>query len=526
MGARPDALLGEIRRRLWPYILPMSMAEGAGTPAVRVMPVRPYGAGAAEILAEHDDALLEDFVAGRVPGVVRLDTAVASQTAAARLYPVFFGSALGGQGIGGLIEGICRYLPALPAVGGPARGTVFAIERGPAGEKIAYVRLRSGELRPRQRVTYRRRESGGGTTEHTEQITALDPIGSTGRRLGSGNIARVRGLSGVGVGDRIGPDPGDLGEIGPDSQGSPEIAYFPPPSLETLVRPARQRDAARLRAALLRLADEDPLIRARATPGGATSVLLYGEVQKEVIATRLARESGVEATFEPSTPMYAERPVGVGTAVEEMDPRRQTPDFWATVGLRVEPGAPGSGVTFRREVQLGALPAAFDRAIEETVYATLGQGLYGWPVTDCAVTLTRTGFGGPVSTAADFRGLTPLVLMRALRLARTRMYEPCHAFDLEIPMAALGLVTARLSALDARLREPASAGTTWSVEGEIPARFAHTFQRELPGLSHGEGVWWSTPSGDRPATGAPPVRERTDGNPLDRDAYLRHRARR
>ncbi|RBQ21475.1 GTP-binding protein [Spongiactinospora rosea] len=519
-GARPDALLGDIRRRLWPHVLPMSAAERAGTPSVRVTPLPPHGAEAAEVLAEHDDELLADLVAGPPPDAARLDAAVAAQTAAGLICPVYFGSALGGQGIGDLVEGIRRYLPVPPpATGGPAQGTVFAIERGPAGEKIAYVRLRSGGLRVREHVTYRRHEPGGSTTEHTEQITALTPVGRPDKRLTAGDIARIRGLSGVRVGDQITPHGHTTTDRAPE-------AHFARPSLATVVRPERARDAARLRAALLRLADEDPLIRARSAPDGATSLLLYGEVQKEVIAARLAGEFGVTARFEPSSPVYSERPAGVGGAIEEMDFRRRTPDFWATVGLRVEPGAPGSGVTFRREVELGALPLAFDRAIEETVHETLDQGLYGWPVTDCAVTLTASGFGGPVSTAADFRGLTPLVLMRALRLAGTRVYEPYHAFELEIPAETLGPVLARLSALGAQLRESVETGAAWTVEGRIPARSAHAFQRELPGLSHGEGVWWSTPSGDRPLPGTPPVRPRTDGNPLDRDAYLRHLARR
>ncbi len=76
--------------------------------------------------------------------------------------------------------------------------------------------------------------------------------------LTAGNIARVRGLPGVRVGDRLGE---------PDDRAG--TAQFPPPSLETIVT-ARPGQAARLHAALLSLADEDPLIRARAAGGGAT----------------------------------------------------------------------------------------------------------------------------------------------------------------------------------------------------------------------------------------------------------------
>ncbi len=123
--------------------------------------------------------------------------------------------------------------------------------------------------------------------------------------------------------------------------------------------------------------------------------------------------------------------------------------YWATVGLRVEPGPLGSGGVFTHETELGALPRAFHQAVEETVHATLRTGLSGAAVTDYRVTLTRSGYSSPVSTAADFRGLTPIVLRRALRRAGTRLYEPYHCFEAEVPADALAAVTARLAALGA-----------------------------------------------------------------------------
>jgi len=40
----------------------------------------------------------------------------------------------------------------------------------------------------------------------------------------------------------------------------------------------------------------------------------------------------------------------------------------------VEPAAVGSGVEFRLEVELGAMPYAFFKAVEDTVRETLSQG--------------------------------------------------------------------------------------------------------------------------------------------------------
>ena len=51
------------------------------------------------------------------------------------------------------MAGITELLPSSEGEAqGPASGSVFKIERGPAGEKIAYVRMYSGEVRTRNRL--------------------------------------------------------------------------------------------------------------------------------------------------------------------------------------------------------------------------------------------------------------------------------------------------------------------------------------------------------------------------------------
>ncbi len=74
------------------------------------------------------------------------------------------------------------------------------------------------------------------------------------------------------------------------------------------------------------------------------------------------------------------------------------------------------------------------------VRRTLREGRFGWQVTDCVVTMTDCGYSladgppsrrGPLSTPADFRNLTPMVLMRALDRAGTVVCEPTLRVSLE-----------------------------------------------------------------------------------------------
>lgn len=534
-GARDEALLADIRRLLTPTAVPMTSVTGIGTARAEVVPYSLEDPRAreriAEVVAEVDESVLARLVdsAGPVgpagpagparpgaegrergqdgagpdgPGLTadRLRAALAARTADGSLHPVYFGSALGGQGVGALVEGMVRLIPPAPALPGTTpRGTVFAVQQPPNGERTAHIRLYGGELRPRQQVGLHRAGAADLPGGHlTGRITALQVVGrlpGDGGPLTPGNIGVVRGLSGVRTGDRLGPAAEDPAEDPAEVPAGGTL--FAAPTLETLVSARRPAQAAALRAALLALADQDPLLRARPAPGGATSVLLHGEVQKEIIAATVRQEQGIEAEFAPSRVVCVERPSGVGEACQEIARRGHTGP-WATVGLRVEPGARGSGPVFTYETELGALPHGFHQAIEETALATLRCGPHGWAVTDCRVVLTRSGFVGPLSTAGDFRAVTAPVLERALRAAGTRVHEPYHAFEAEVPLAALAAVTARLAALGAEFAETTGGRHSWLVSGSLPARRVQEFQGLLPGLTHGEGVWMSYPSGDRP----------------------------
>ncbi|MGC0398349.1 ribosomal protection tetracycline resistance protein [Streptomyces sp. SAI-126] len=477
-GARDEALLAHIRRRLTPYVAPLTRVTGIGTSDARVTVRARVDRRLAETLAEVDPDVLTAVVDGPEPTPDDLRRALAARTADGSFHPLFFGSALGGQGVPDLVEGMVRLLPRPAATPtGDPRGTVFAVRPGPGGERTAFVRLYAGEVRERGRLTFLRREADGATSRVSGRVTHL------AGPLTAGNIAALTFSSGLRVGDR-------LGEL---TAGAPQFA---PPTLETLVTARHPGQAALLRSALLTLTDQDPLLHARPTTGGATALLLYGEVQMEVLAATLAQDFGVEADFEPARVRYLERPRGAGEADGE-NPWHLGTRYWATIGLRVEPGERGSGGVFAYETELGALPRAFHQAIEETVRAGMGSGLTGAAVTDYRVTLVRSGFVGPLSTAADFRGLTPIVLRRALERAGTRLFEPCHAFEAEVPLDTLAPVTARLASLGAEFTGTSGGDTAWVITGELAARRVREIELRLPGLTHGEGVWWSRPSGDR-----------------------------
>ncbi|KRF46881.1 translation factor GTPase family protein [Terrabacter sp. Soil810] len=571
-GARTDAVLREVVDRLDVTPVPLGRVVDEGTRGAAVVPDGLAALGLAalgraerdggdqvtaaarervvEALSRVDDRLLADWVEAphRIDGR-RLRTVLGDQTVRGLVCPVLVGSAMTGVGVEDLARALPHLLPTpAPDPDAPLAGTVFAIQRGGSGEKVALVSVTSGSLAVRDRVLVHdgradpadpadpgtrhtpsapddRGERRGDARCREERVTGLSVHvrGEVERvpRVPAGRIARVVGLERARIGDLV----GDV------RIARPLVHEFSPPTLETVVEARDPADRARLHTALTHLAEQDPLIDLRHDEvRGETHVSLYGEVQKEVIGATLEADFGVEATFSTTTVICRERVTGSGAAFEVIDVPPNP--FLATVGLRVDPAPSGCGVRFALEVELGSMPASFFTAVEDTVHATLGQGLQGWPVTDCVVTMTHSGYWprqshmhqkfdkSMSSTAGDFRTLTPLVLMEALRLAGTAVEEPVHRFDLEVPSEVLGAALTMLGHVRATPRATAVLGPVTRLRGEVPAERLHELQQRVPGLTSGLGDLACSFDGYRPVTGRPPVRSRTDLDPLHRREYL------
>jgi ribosomal protection tetracycline resistance protein len=498
-GADPDRVLEEISARLTPAIAPMRADDQAKL---------------AEVLADRDDSLLAAYVEGDGLPYRRLRAELAAQTGRALVHPVFVGSAKTGEGIDDLMAAIAELLPASAGdAEGSASGSVFKIERGPAGEKIAYVRMFSGTVQARERL-------------NDEKVTAISVFdaGDVEQRasVSAGEIAKLWGLGSIQIGDRIGEAP-------------PPRREFAPPTLESVVVPADPDDGAGLRVALGQLAEQDPLIEVRQDDERhELSVSLYGEVQKEVIQATLAEDYGIDVQFRETTPIYIERLRRMGEAIEILN--TETNPYRATIGLRVEPAREGSGLEFRLEVDHRRVPLyafkkleSFGSAMEDYVREQLQEGLYGWRVPDCVVTMTDSNYSspdgpqstrGPLSTPADFRKLTPIVVMQALESAGTVVCEPTARVGLEVPTHAVGAVIPALARLGATFETPAPNGERSTITAVLPATRADELHRELPALTGGEGVLDSSFAGYQPVSGDPPTRRRTRPNPLNLGEYV------
>lgn len=455
-----------------PTLIFINKTDRAGADPDRVVAQIPDGVPMwrdyREAIAEHDDAALAAFVEGRpLP-----DEVLPRLVAAGGLLPAFRGSAMTGKGIPELMDAIATLLP--PAGGDPDAvldATVFSIDR----DHAAWVRVREGTLRVRDRVG-------------DERITAVDGA----NEIRAGGIGRIRGLRSVRIGDVLG-------------HGTRVPAVFPPPTLATTVKPIDPQRRSDLAAALRALADQDPLIDVRLDKHNRQlSVSLYGQVQQEVIGDTLREEFGIDVRFGETTTPLREQLVGpaVAGAVigEDANP------WMATLELHIEPA---ENTSLQLAVPVEDMPTyvyrsaeAFRSAMETYVHEAFeAGGPRGWEVASAAVTVTRCGYVSPISGARDFRHLTIELVSQAVARAGTVLCEPEQRVVIEGPTQALTSVLGALPKLAAQVTDSTIHGGTFTVTGLLAATRLIDLERALPGLTHGEGTLDTEFAGWRPVLG-------------------------
>ena len=484
-GAAYDATLTALREALAGDAVAVNVPVGLGS---RAATVAPRGADLLDELADRlsvfDDDVVRAYLEGAPPTETELLASLARATRAGRMHPVVFGAALTGVGVREVLAALTTYLP--PAGGSPEEplhASVFKIERDATGHPLAYVRMRAGTLTSRDDVVrhHRCRDDSMLAVPARAQRVATYAAGpaTTDTTAVAGDIATVVGLPDVEIGDQLGRwDP---------AYGS---RLFPPPGLESVVVARDPADRSRLFEAVRQLSSQDPLIDARLDGADQElTVSLYGEVQREVLTTRLAEEYGIDVDVAETRVVHVERVAGVGAWA------LQVPTGNASVAVRIEPGRPGTGGEYRMGFERGYVLPAHHRAIEETVPRVLASGLLGWRVVDWVVTLTDARFSAPTPPAGYFRDLTERALRRALAEAGTYACEPVSAFEVEVPEEAFTAVLHVLTAAGATPSLPVFVHGRCTVTGRIPTAAVHGVERGLPELTGGRGFLVSEPAG-------------------------------
>ncbi|MTI95504.1 MAG: TetM/TetW/TetO/TetS family tetracycline resistance ribosomal protection protein [Firmicutes bacterium] len=509
VGADYQRTRAMIQELLTENICDMNEVFDVGSPSVTINHGDPKGLGWIETLALQNDALLLDYTKEISITGKRLHAELGRQAKSAITFPLFAGSAAKGKGVGQLLTCLEDYFPVHTSEESKVSelsGLVFKVIKNAADQRLVYVRLYSGQLRVRDEIPVC--VDGNSETFKLKRLLALQagtavPV----EKITAGDIAILPGA------------PLKVGDILGTSAEKMKLTRFPKPPIQVKVSTPNPEDDSTLHQALSDLTDEDPFLQYyRDGESREKTIRVFGKIQQEILAETIQQQYGLGVSFSPPKVICIERPVASGEAVALISDSDNP--FRATIGLRVEPGPAESGLQYRLEAELGSLLLSFQKAIKDSVEQVLQEGLYGWAVTDIIVTLTDTGYDSVLSTAKDFRSLTPLVLMEALQKAGTCVYEPVNSVQLLVPEISLSKVVSRLAALEGTLLGTHYQNNAVHIDGTIPVRTSEALKAEFHSLTRGQGMISIKPGGYVVVQGDFPENQRRQINPLNRGEYM------
>ncbi|HFI0051875.1 TPA: tetracycline resistance ribosomal protection mosaic protein Tet(O/W/32/O), partial [Streptococcus suis] len=462
-----------------------------------------------DAVIENNDKLLEKYIAGEPISREKLVREEQRRVQDASLFPVYYGSAKKGLGIQPLMDAVTGLFQPIGEQGSAALcGSVFKVEYTDCGQRRVYLRLYSGTLHLRDTVALAGREK--------LKITEM-------RIPSKGEIVRTD-TAYPGEIVILADDTLKLNDILGNEKLLPHKTRIdnPMPLLRTTVEPQKPEQREALLNALAEIADTDPLLHFDIDTVTHEIMLSFlGKVQLEVICSLLEEKYHVGVAMKEPSVIYLERPLRKAeyTIHIEVPPN----PFWASVGLSIEPLPIGSGVQYESRVSLGYLNQSFQNAVMEGVLYGCEQGLYGWKVTDCKICFEYGLYYSPVSTPADFRLLSPIVLEQALKKAGTELLEPYLHFEIYAPQEYLSRAYHDAPRYCADIVSTQIKNDEVILKGEIPARCIQEYRNDLTNFTNGQGVCLTELKGYQPAIGKFICQPRRPNSRIDKVRHMFHK---
>ncbi len=460
----PEAVIGQIRRRLSSSVIPLFEGEEQLVEAV----------------CAEDESLMERFLAEEPVSVQEARCALARLTAGARVYPVLKGSALRGEGVRELMEAVSDFLPGPDREEKELCGIVFAAQQDRLLGRGVWVRLFGGELRSRDPVRLPGRpDPQTGEEQWTEkkitQIRGAD--GQDAGVLRTGEIGVIFGLGPVPVGQTLGDEKKLPRSVRPGEIRSPLM------TVQAL--PDKPENMEALRQACMELSLDDPLLQARfSRVTGELQLQIMGKIQLEILEDTLLSRYGLSVSFAAPTVIYRETiaHAGVGFAAYTM-PK----PCWAVLRFDMEPGPRGSGITYESVVPVREIMARYQHQVEQALPLALRQGRLGWQVTDVKITLSGGGHHLVHTHPMDFILATPWAIHDGLRNCGSVLLEPILEIHFLLPQDCLGRIISDIHSMRGEVLSSEAGEDLVSLTALVPAAESLDYSVRLASATGGRG---------------------------------------
>ena len=378
-----------------------------------------------EILADHDDALLEKVLEDMKPTPEELYRNMRKDLMAGSVIEVLVGCAENANGVRRLWKALRHDTPEAAETAdrkgidanGSALAQVFKTAYAGHTGKLSYARVWRGEIRDGATLNGTRlggiyRMNNGADLTKVADATA-------------GDVVALGRLDGVATGAAV------------SSGGSAETLRFPvapPPVYSMAVYTTDRKDDVKLFGALQKLTEEDATITV-SHDGDTGEMVLRGQGEMHLLSTveHMAKNFGLKLRTEKPRVAYKET---IRLAVHEHGRlKRQTGGHgqFADVKIEIAPRPRGAGFEFVDKVVGGAVPRNFIPSVGEAAEEAAKKGPFGFPVVDISVTLVDGGFHSVDSSDMAFKTATSLAMRDGLAKADPVLLEPVDRVTVSVP---------------------------------------------------------------------------------------------
>jgi elongation factor G len=448
-----------------------------------------------EMIAEGDDALMEEFFdTGTIPEE-HLIPALHNAIREDKIFPVLFASGLGNVSADRLMDFIVDFTPAATeheAIRGevtsgngepPARKEsdtepvslyVFKTVSDPFAGRISYFKVFSGVLKNDAAL----QNFSRGSQEKLAHISVMQ--GKTAvpvNELHAGDIGAVAKLKDTLTGDTLGEKSAPI--------KYPRVKLLDP-AITFAIEPKSRADEDKLGPGIHKLMEEDAMLRFFRDPQ-TKEFLIAGTGQQhiEVVVAKLKKRYHTEVVLK--APKVPYRETIRGRADVQGRHKKQTGGHgqYGDCKIKMEPLARGGEFEFVNDIFGGAIPRNFIPAVEKGIKDAAARGyLAGFPVVDFKVVLYDGSYHDVDSNDLSFQMAGRIAFKKAMEQAKPTLLEPIMVVEIKVPDEFAGSIMGDLNGRRGRMDN--KSGNT-IVKAEVPMSEMLTYGVDLTAMTQGRG---------------------------------------
>jgi elongation factor G len=450
-----------------------------------------------EMIAEGDDALMEEFFdKGTIPEE-HLTPALHNAIREDKIFPVLFASGLGNVSADRLMDFIVEFTPAATehdavrgeAISGngeavrkesdtePVSVYVFKTVSDPFAGRISYFKVFSGVLKNDASLQNFSRNAA----EKLAHISIMQ--GKTAvpvNELHAGDIGAVAKLKDTLTGDTMGDK-------------SAPILYphvkLPEPAITFAVEPKSRADEDKLGPGIHKLMEEDAMLRNFRDPQ-TKEFLIAGTGQQhiEVVVAKLKKRYHTEVILKAPKVPYRET-IRAKADVQGKH-KKQTGGHgqYGDCKIKMEPMPRGGQFEFVNDIFGGAIPKNYIPAVEKGIRDAAARGhLAGYPMVDFRVILYDGSYHDVDSNDMSFQMAGRIAFRKAMEQAKPTLLEPIMVAEITAPDEFAGSIMGDLNSRRGRIQGMDNKGGNTVVKAEVPMAEMLTYGVDLTAMTQGRG---------------------------------------